>query len=170
MRTRTSARVAGVLLVAASLAACRSLVPAGFWKGYRSNLIIKQESDQGPWGGHRWICWDSPNSGTFSESDAKQFALDHGWKFLVRVEVPANALTRPTDTQPQAVSSLFHPGYDQARQDFPAYITGESVVLTFDSGWRREDPGTNETSTAVGYLQLSRDGRKMLVYHLWGNS
>jgi hypothetical protein len=33
----------------------------------------------------------------------------------------------------------------------------------------REDPGTNEMSTAYGYVQISSDGRQMLVYHLWGN-
>ena len=84
--------------------------------------------------------------------------------FLERVEVPAMAIGGSIST------SLFHPGYDRAREEFPRHIAGDSVVLKFDSRWMREDPGTNEMSTAYGYLQLCKDGRQMIVYHLWGNS
>jgi hypothetical protein len=61
---------------------------------------------------------------------------------------------------------FFHSGADQ----FPRHITGDLVVLKFNSGWMREDPGTNEMSTAYGYAVLSKDGRQLAVYHLWGNS
>jgi hypothetical protein len=136
-------------------------MPSGFWKGYRSSAIVKQFSDQGPWGGERWILWQSGSGDTFSEADARGFAESHDWKFLERVEVAEQAI---------GDSSLFRSGHDRAREDFPKFISGASVVLKFDSGWMREDPGTNEMSTAFGYIQLSRDSRQMVVFHLWGNS
>ena len=54
-------------------------------------------------------------------------------------------------------------------EDYPRHIEGACIVLVFDSGWIREDPGTNETSTAHGYALLSEDGRKMAIYQFWGN-
>ena len=160
MRARTSTATAAILAAAIALTACNRLVPSGFWKGYRKDSIVKQQSDQGPWGGERWILWESSETGAFSEVDAKRFAVDHSWTFLERVEMPAGAI----DAAP-----VFFKGYDYARTHFPRFIAGDSVVLQFDSGWMREDPGTNAMSTAYGYLQLSKDGRKMVVYHLWGN-
>jgi len=153
--------MAAIVLVAIALTGCRSLMPSGFWKSYRSGLIVKQFSDQGPWGGERWILWQAANAHGFSEADAQRFAVGHGWKFLERVEVSAGAV---------GVSSLFQEGYDLARENFPKFISGDSVVLKFESGWIREDPGTGATSTSYGYVQLSNDGRQMVVYHLWGNA
>ena len=150
-----------IAIVASGLVGCHSLIPSGFWKGYRSGSIVKQFSDQGPWGGERWILWQAPSSEGFSEADAQRFAVGHGWKFLERVEVSAGSV---------GASSLFRKGYDLARENFPKFISGDSVVLKFESGWMREDLGTNEMSTSYGYVQLSKDGRQMVIYHLWGNS
>jgi hypothetical protein len=161
MRTGNRARRAAIVIVATALVGCRALTPSGFWKGYRSNTIVKQFSDQGPWGGERWILWDSPSGEPFSETDARRFAERHGWQFLDRVEVSPESI---------GGSPLFRVGYDRAREGFPKLISGDSLVLKFDSRWAREEPGTNDMSTAYGYVQISKDGRRMVVYHLWGNS
>jgi hypothetical protein len=152
--------MAAIAIVASVLVGCHSLTPSGFWKGYRSDSIVKQFSDQGPWGGERWILWQAVTTEGFSEADAQRFAVGHGWKFLERVEVSAASI---------GTSSLFKKESDLARENFPKLISGESVVLKFESGWMCEDPGTNEMSTAYGYVQLSKDGRQMVVYHHWGN-
>ena len=161
MRTQTKHRILAIAIVASALAGCKPLVPSGFWKGYRSDAIVKQFSDQGPWGGERWILWESRSGEGLSETDAKRFAERHGWKFLSRVDASSQSIH---------ATSLFRNGNDRARDRFPKFIAGDSVVLKFDSGWMREDPGTNEMSTAYGYVQVSKDGCRMIVYHLWGNS
>jgi hypothetical protein len=150
-----------IAMAAIAIMGCNPLVPSGYWKGYRSDAIVKQYSDQGPWGGERWIFWDSRSGERFTEADVKRFAEKNGWKFLRRIEASSQSIS---------TTSLFRNGYDRAREGFPKLITGNSVVLKFDSHLMREDPGTNEMSTSYGYVQLSKDGCRMIVYHLWGNS
>jgi hypothetical protein len=157
-RPRPAAWLALVLLVL--LVACNRLVPSGFWKSYRSELIQKQYSDQGPWGGERWLFWSASKSGVLSEHEVSQFATDHGWRFVRRFAVPAGTLRK---------SPAFDAAPDPASSSLPAFINGDSMILKFDSGWMFEDAGTNEMTTAHGYVQISADGRQMVVFHAWGN-
>ena len=160
-----------IILLTFLLADCSSLVPVGFWKGYNKDLIVKQDSDQGPWGGSRWIYWISSYPGTFSEDEVRVFASDHGWDFIERIEVSKSTMSKWTGTENQAVFPLFFEKYDQKNRDtFPRYIFTDSIILQFDSGWVVEAPGSNDISTAYGYVQLSKGGHSMMVYHLWGNT
>jgi hypothetical protein len=106
-------------IIVSTVVACHSPMPAGFWDSYQSKAIAKRFSDQGPWGGERWILWEAFHGG-FSEEDARDFAEEHGWKLLERTEVPAGVV---------GTSSLFTKGYDRAREGFPNFISGKSVVL-----------------------------------------
>jgi hypothetical protein len=76
---------------------------------------------------------------------------------------PVFPLVYPSDSPTHAVH---HSGADQ----FPRHITGDLVVLKFNTKWVREDAGTSEMSPAFGYAVVSADGRQLAVYHLWGNS
>lgn len=148
-----------VLLLAAfalpSLTGCRvASGPAGFWKAYRTDLVVAKSSDQGPWGGELWIAWHAPEAGVFTFAQARAIAESHGWKMLSDQHRDA---TR-TDSDVRTSSP---------RQ--PSFLPMSSTVGRFDSGWLREDPGTNQMSTAVGYVQVSDDGRDMYVHHFWGN-
>lgn len=53
---------------------CSNLSPAGFWTSFQKDLIIKQESDQGPWGGTRIIHWKTKSIKPFSEKELLDFA------------------------------------------------------------------------------------------------
>jgi hypothetical protein len=166
MRTKQLLSVTCLLLI---LCSCGPIGGAArFWKTYKPELIVAQQSDQGPWGGHRWVQWESRNAGVFSEREAKKFAIEHGWKFLQRFEVSAQGMSDWKGFKQSRVFPLFQTGL--ANDGFPRRIVSDSIFLKFDSGWLREDPGTNEMSTAYGYLQVSKDGTQMAVYHLWGNS
>jgi hypothetical protein len=48
--------------------ACTRGAPAGFWTDYRSPWIVAQSSDQGPWGGVRWIHWEASAAGALTEA------------------------------------------------------------------------------------------------------
>src|SRR5215207_1912830 len=61
------------------LAGCGRATPAAFWGGYRPELIEQKFSDQGPWGGVRWIRWVAQTEGTFRVSDVVSFAEVKGW-------------------------------------------------------------------------------------------
>ena len=131
---------------------------------------MRQQSDQGPWGGHRWIHWESPDVGAFPEVEVRQFAQNHGWRFVERTEVSSREMSDWTGVDGRNLFPLFYPKQSGVSDDFRRHISRDSVILKFDSRWMREDAGTNEMSTAYGYVQLSKDGQQMAIYHLWGNS
>jgi hypothetical protein len=51
---------------------------------------------------------------------------------------------------------------------FRRHIQDDSVVLRCETRWIRVDPGTNASSPAFGYIQIDQAGRRMAVYHKWG--
>jgi len=121
----------------------------------------------------RWIHWESPEPDTFSEDELRRVAGDNGWKFLGREFYAADSMTT-WSYHGTPVFPLNFPEHGgsvtvQDVQEYPRHIMGPCTVLRFDSGWIREDPGTNETSTAFGYVVLGEDGRKLAIYHFWGN-
>lgn len=50
----------------------------------------------------------------------------------------------------------------------PRHISRASWMLRCDSRMIRVEPGTHETRTAYGYVWVQKDGRKMAMYHFWG--
>lgn len=129
--------------------------PAGFWEKYRSEAIASQYSDQGPWGGERWVVWRADAPGAFTFRDARSFAETNGWKLRS---------ARRYDTH-----SPFPLTDQSSERRAPRFLPRPSTVGVFETAWVREDPGTNEASPAFGYVQVSDDGRTMYVYHFWGN-
>lgn len=69
---------------------CARASPGGFWSTYRPDLIRDKHSDQGPWGGVRWIQWTSPTSGTFRSEEVLKFARSKGWSCKEPVTYSAN--------------------------------------------------------------------------------
>jgi hypothetical protein len=51
---------------------------------------------------------------------------------------------------------------------FPRAIKSDSLVSRCKSGWIRVAPGSGVESDAHGYIQLDVAGRRLAVYHLWG--
>ena len=165
-------------LVMLAGSACARLAPAGFWASYRPELIENKSSDQGPWGGARWIQWASDKPGTFVEGDVKEWATDNGWTYCDRTEYPAQVVaTEWRFSDGRRVFPLLdrHPellptgGSSSFGVQFPRHMAGDLIVLRFDTAWMREDPGTNEMTPAYGYVVLGEEGRKLAVYHFWGN-
>jgi hypothetical protein len=104
--------------------------------------------------------WKACGSVRFSVDEVKAFAERHGWELLDAVDVDVAA--REAETMRERCA----PGCDGT---YPRFMKVPSIVMRFDSGWTREDPGTNEMSTAFGYAQVARDGSSMYVFHFWGN-
>jgi len=46
-----------ILIVTLAFLSCNKATPAGFWKSYQKDFLVKNISDQVPWGGHRAIYW-----------------------------------------------------------------------------------------------------------------
>jgi hypothetical protein len=135
---------AAILVVMAVAPGCARLVPAGFWTTYRPDLISGSFSDQGPWGGTRWVLWASPTAGTFTSTDILEFARAEGWE-----------CSSVGDALPDV-------------QRMPRHLQVASDVFACKTGWIRVAPGTGETSDALGYVQIEKSGTRMAIYHLWG--
>ena len=135
-----------ILLLAglSGLAACGG--PADFWRSYQPNLITDSWSDQGPWGGARWIHWSSKASGTFGENEALAFAKKEGWtcseaKHVTSEEVAAWVYMR------EPVFPLVFGENSVHTKDMKRHIVGNAVLIRCDSGWIRE-PRSGKSSTA----------------------
>jgi len=153
---------------------CSRATPSGFWPGYKAALIVGQHSDQGPWGGTRWIQWVAKPPARFTMADAVTFAKSHGWKCAPPVTYTAGQL-RVWQFMDKPVFPLHFGPADRAPDDrsveeFPRHIDGESLVSECDSGWIRVPPGSGKSETAFGYIQVEVTGARMAVYHLWGDS
>jgi hypothetical protein len=147
--------------------------PARFWKAYRPEFIVAQDSDQGPWGGKRWYYWESSNGSTFSASAAASFAESKGWKCIATRNYSAEAISTWVFTR-KPVFPLPYEEHGLTRNagclDFPRKIAVASTVIQCESGWTRVYPGHADAETAYGYIQVSVDGKQMAVYHLWGET
>jgi hypothetical protein len=151
---------------------CGGATPAGFWGGYRPELIEQKFSDQGPWGGARWITWVAQAEGTFRVSEVLGFAESKGWSCREPQKYSATQL-RQWQVAGQAVFPLhFSPGDSAPNNDavkkFPRSISEDSLIVECKTGWIRVDTGTDQSSDALGYIQIEESGTRMAIYHLWG--
>src|SRR4051812_43263191 len=70
------------LVVTLAFASCNKVTPAGFWKNYRGDLLVKDLSDQGPNGGHRSAYWKSDKTNAFNSANVLDFARKNGWTLV----------------------------------------------------------------------------------------
>jgi hypothetical protein len=174
MRTDTGHAAALVVAPVVALSSCNRLTPAGFWKSYRSDMIAKANSDQGPWGGSRWIQWVAKGETKFSSSELDAFAKTHGWTCEPPVEYSSQRTkdwVSPINKEP--IFPLFFgeptdPVPYTGDVWFPRHIDGDSYVMKCETGWERVAPGSGVSSPAYGYIQVSKDGHRLAIYHLWG--
>lgn len=59
---------------ALALFSCNKLIPAGFWKNFEKAQLIESVGDQGPWGGHCAIYWNTNKGGYFNTEKVIEFA------------------------------------------------------------------------------------------------
>jgi hypothetical protein len=172
MRTRGRLKTLALISCGAILASCTKVSPAGFWRGYRSGVIVAQESDQGPWGGSRWIHWVARGSENFEISDVVQFAKDNGWTCKEPTVLSAGRTSNWMGNHRPVFPLFFgEPGgvvHYSGNDAFPRHIFDDSSLIQCETGWIRVAPGSGESSPAFGYIQVESGGNRLAVYHLWG--
>lgn len=150
-------------------------MPGGFWEKYENKFIVKNESDQGPYGGHRTIHWTAKEKGTFDEKRILDFAISKEWY--------------PTDTMRFSKSDImdwysdkipvfpiyFKGTYKMYSEDdlsaftaFKRLITDDLTVYRFKTNWLLIYPGSNESTAENGYILIDKDGKQMTLYQMWG--
>lgn len=170
MRPRAGWELIALVSVAAICADCGKASPAGFWTSYQRNAILNQASDQGPWGGSRWIHWLGNEPDSFRLGEVRKFALKNGWTCEEPNPYSADRMESWVGRNGPVFPMFFgEPGSQYPENDnFPRHILGDSIIVRCETGWIRVAPGSGESSPAFGYIQIASDGRRMAVYHLWG--
>lgn len=168
-----STRLSCLFAILVVTTGCGRLEPAGFWTTYRPELIVRDSSDQGPWGGHRWVHWEAPAPGMFKSADVVRFATSQGWRCQKPVAYSAEQIrgwqVSGAPVFPLHFGSADRPPNDGS-EDFFRHIDSNSWVIPCETGWIRVAPGSGDTSTALGYIQIDRKGIRLAVYHLWGET
>lgn len=161
------------LISTLAFTSCNRATPAGFWKNFKKDLLVKNISDEGPYGGHRAIYWKSDNANSFTSKNVLDFARNNGWT-IVDSSSFNNDQTNKWTYNNKAVFPLTNTGFSDTQlndahlTDFPRWFGGQVSVYKFKTGWVRIEPGTDNSIEENGFVVINRDGTKMAVYHLWG--
>src|SRR5256885_6454352 len=130
MATRT------FILLTLAFASCNKMTPAGFWKSYRKEFLVKSISDQGPYGGHRAIYWKANKVNTFNSNNILEFAKKNGWT-LVDTSEFSQAQTDKWSYNNKAIFPLTSTGFsdtiynDAQLEHFPRLFGGQVKVYKF---------------------------------------
>jgi hypothetical protein len=152
---------------------CDKAMPAAFWSSYKDDLIKENISDQGPWGGHRSIYWESKRDGEFNIKAVIDYTSNSGWTLVDKTGFSRKEVEQWTSDGAKifALDPEGHAaghGMSTIYQTFPRWISDNLEVLKFNSGWLIVKADTDESMIAYGYVLINRRGNKMTVYHFWG--
>ena len=153
--------------------ACNKATPTGFWKNYKTDLLVKNISDQGPYGGYRAVYWKSAKPFTFDIKNVLDFATKNGWTLVDSSEF-SNAQTNKWTYDNEEVFPLTSIGFsdtllnDARLKDFPRWFGGQLKLYKFKTGWVTIEPGTDNSIEENGFVLLNLKKSELAVYHLWG--
>lgn len=162
------------LILTLSFISCNKATPAGFWKNYKSNFIVKNISDQGPYGGHRAIYWKANETEIFNSKNVLDYANKNGWTLVDSTEFD-QAQTNKWTYENKPIFPLTLKGFsdttlnDAILDDFPRWFSGQIKVYKFKTGWVTIKPGTDNSFEDNGFVLMKNDKTEIAVYHLWGN-
>jgi hypothetical protein len=154
---------------------CNKITPSGFWKNYQKEFIIKNISDQGPWGGHRAIYWKSNNNNTFNTKQIIDFAVKNGWKFVDSSYFRSENIKKWTYNEKNIFPLSwegFIPNFNTQTsvfEYFPRWTDTGLTVLRFKTGWISVTPGSDDSDEINGFATLSDNKQELTIYHLWGD-
>ncbi|MFY0601742.1 MAG: hypothetical protein JXR03_18860 [Cyclobacteriaceae bacterium] len=149
--------------------------PARFWISFKEDQIISNESNQGPWGGRRYIHWKSEIDNDFDTQTIMDFAIENGW-ILSKINSYSKDEISKWVCFNKPIFPLSNSGFSDMYsvlnintcKDFPRVIDEDLTILSFNSGWVSIVPGTNESTETNGFIVVNSKRNKMSVYHLWG--
>ncbi len=152
---------------------CSKITPAGFWNNYQSKFLLRNISDQGPYGGHRAMYWMAEKHGTFNSRQVLEFATKNGWKLVDSLEFNETKIAT-WNCEKGPIFPLTFEGFQDSIRDlstckyFPRWINKAIKIYCFKTGWITIVSGNSNSFEENGFVVLNKDGTEMSVYHLWG--
>lgn len=172
MKTRFVADCAMAVTIV-SLAGCSPSAPTKEWLGFYPEALVSETNKEGGFGGLSYILWESKLEGTFQIKEIKKFAESNRWAVVSEESFRSSEVSRWKTRGGTNVFPLGYDGFfaytnmaDSMYEQFPRAIESDCVMLKFDTHWIIAISGTNDPAHA--YALVSKDGRKMALYHLWG--
>jgi hypothetical protein len=147
---------------------CHKASPAGFWLGFRKDLMVKSISDQRPYGGKREIFWKANRDHKFSSQEFIAFATKNGWHLMDSLFIPFRSLKKWTNNNTFPFTYSQFSDSTVVEVGFPIWIETDVELYRFNTGWIAIEPGNTKDTKKNGYLVLSSDRSAVAVYHLWG--
>lgn len=150
-------------------------MPGGFWTTFDKKSIVKNENDQGPYGGHRVIHWETNNTGAYNQTAITDFATSNGWTLTDTLELSKSDMD-DWHSNSKLVFPIYLNGIHKkwtkedlrSYTEFERYIDSDLIVYRFKTDWILIYPGTDESTSENGYLLVDKKESKMTLYQLWG--
>jgi len=159
--------------IAINLVGCSPSAPTQAWLAFHGDAVKKHENREGAWGGSSYVQWEAAGDKTFEVAAIKQFAASNQWTFISEQSCAAGEMNLWKGSNGKDIFPLGFDGFapsthtiDETYNYFPRAITQDCAVLKFDTHWLIALGGIERP--AYGYALVAHDGRKMALYHLWG--
>ncbi len=144
---------------------CSNLSPAGFWTSFHKELIINNESDQGPWGGTREIYWKSNTNKPFQENEILEFASKNKWTLV-------DSLTVTNDSPSEKLFSELKIHEYSMEVLVQKVLAKEKVVNTkiyvFKTSQMLVNLNDGDDTFENGFILLNSTKTELKLVHRWG--
>ena len=103
--------------------------------------------------------------------DVLNYAEKNGWKLIDSAEYAQILPKSWTYSGKQIFPYNFNESNNignRLNDELPRWIASDFELYIFKTGWVIFKPGTDESSLRTGFILISKDKRKITVYHLWG--
>jgi len=160
MKIKWSLNIMILVILASS---CTVIGPARFWASFHKELIEKHESDQGPWGGHRNICWKSNGKKIFETIEVLNYAKRNGWELTDSLLLSSISLNYDSNKNDDYMYDLIR---ETVLQEWK--LKDVNILYIFKTGWVSVEPGNSRDTEKNGFVGISNDKKALFVYHVWG--
>lgn len=147
------------------MTSCNSTTPAGFWTSFHKDIMLTNNSDQGPWGGHRELNWKSEINNTFTDKELIEFADKNDWKFVDSISFSTDSITK------SEFSKLKNDAYSLKLLNERILLKlkpNDNKVLIFKTTWLAVEPGNTRETFENGFAILNSDRTELKIIHFWG--
>jgi hypothetical protein len=144
---------------------CNKTTPAGFWTTFHKDLITINNSDQGPWGGHREINWKAETKSPFTERELIAFSKNNDWKLIDSISFSVDSITSESFSKLKNDDYSLHIIKDRILTDLNPK---DNKIYIFKTTWLAVEPGNARETFENGFAILNSDRTELKIYHLWG--
>lgn len=149
---------------------CNSISPRNYWENFDSINLKEAHSDTGPLGGMLEMYWRASAKNHFKAIDIIKYATEGGWILADRIPIAKSHLQtwRTKSGKPGFAFTYTNSFTDLTNIPFTRWTNNDVTVYRFKTNFIALLPDDAGETNKNGYVVLSRDGKELSVYYLWG--